>query len=163
MLGIIIALNIFLIVTRSLFLVEPEYQTFCPASSYTAPQTVKECVAIGGSWTGVPAGPAPAGATVPSGYCDVTSKCQKQYDIAHQQFALYSFIFTIAFGVIAIIIGVMPLGSAIVSAGLSYGGVLAFVVAAIEYWGDAGNILRFGISFIALAALIYLGLKRFRD
>jgi hypothetical protein len=163
LLGIVVALNIFLVVTRSLILVEPQYQTFCPASSYIAPQTIKECTAIGGTWTGIAPGPAPSGATVPSGYCDVTSKCQKQYDTAHEQYALYAFIFAIAFGVLAIIIGVMPLGSAIVSAGLSYGGVLSFVIASVQYWGDAGNLLRFGISFIALAALIYLGIKRFHD
>ena len=66
-------------------------------------------------------------------------------------------------GILAIIIGVLPLGSSIVSAGLSYGGVLSFVIASAQYWGTAGNWVRLVISVIALAVLLFIGFKRFKD
>lgn len=167
LIGIVVVLNIFLQVGRSLILPEPQFNTYCPVSNAPAPQTATGCSAVGGAWTSSPdisvKGPTPVGATLPSGYCDVTAKCQTTYQDAEHQYALYAFIFGIGFGVLAIIVGVLPIGSSIVSAGLTYGGVLAFVIAAGQYWTDAGNILRFGISFIALAALIYIGLRRFRD
>lgn len=166
LLGIVIALNIFLQVGRSLILPEPQYNTFCPVSAAPSPETQKACLAVGGTWTPNPVTPSDAKVTtpnVPSGYCDVTATCRTAYDAAEHQYALYAFIFGIGFGVLAIIVGVIPLGSSIVSAGLTYGGVVSFIIAAGQYWTDAGNILRFGISFIALAALIYIGLKRFRD
>ena len=163
LIAIVIALNIFLQVGRSLILPEPQYATYCPASSAPAPASEQACTSVGGTWN--PPVPAPDTniKTAPVGYCDVYTKCQKAYDDADHQYALYAFIFGISFGVLAIIVGVLPLGSSIVSAGLTYGGVLSFIIAAAQYWTDAGNVLRFGISFIALAALIYIGLKRFRD
>jgi hypothetical protein len=166
MLGIIIALNIFLFVGRSLVLSEPKQQDFCQTSNYNVPpQDARSCVAAGYTWNGtdMPAPPTVSKPPMPTGYCDVYAKCQKKFDAAHEQFALYAFVFGIALGIAAIVISVLPLGSSIVSAGLSYGGVLSLVVASAQYWGDAGNLLRFGISFIALAALIYIGIKRFRD
>ena len=66
-------------------------------------------------------------------------------------------------GILSIIVGVLPLGSSIVSTGLSYGGVLAFVIAAAQYWHDAATWLQLLISVIALGALIYVGIKRFKD
>jgi hypothetical protein len=165
LLGIVIALNIFLLVGRSLILPEPQFTTFCPiTNSAVDPQTSTACVAIGGAWTSTPSAPASVkGVPVPQGYCNVNAKCQKQYNTAHEQWALYAFIFGIGFGVLAIIVGVLPLGSSIVSAGLSYGGVLSFIIASAEYWTDAGSFLQFGISFIALGTLIYIGIKRFHD
>ena len=69
----------------------------------------------------------------------------------------------VGLGVVSLVIGVFPLGSSIVSGGLSYGGVLAMVIGSAQYWNQAGNWLRLLISFIALVALLYIGFKRFRD
>ncbi len=166
MLGIIVALNVFLIVSRSLILAEPKYENYCKPQMYAVqPATAQQCTDLSGTWNPAPPPYATGtkGETAPQGYCDLSAKCQKEYQTAHEQYALYAFIFGIAFGVLAIIVGVLPIGSSIVSAGLSYGGVLSFIIASVQYWGDAGSLLRFGISTVALAALIYLGIKRFRD
>jgi hypothetical protein len=165
--GIVVALNIFILVGRTFFLVEPDHEKFCPNSLYAnVPTTQQACSATGGAWNPQAPIPPPSkinGQNVPLGFCDVTAKCQKAYDAAHDQFALYAFILGIAVGIIAIIVGVLPLGSSIVSAGFSYGGVLSLVISSAQYWGQASSYLRLGISFIALVVLIYIGIKYFKD
>ena len=76
---------------------------------------------------------------------------------------MYSFVVAVGLGILSIIAGVIPMGSSIVSSGLSYGGVLALIIAATNYWGEAGNLLKLAISGIALLALLYIGARRFRD
>ena len=89
--------------------------------------------------------------------------CQNAYKAASDQHALYAFVIMVVLGLIALIVGFIPIGSSIVSSGLSYGGVLAFVVASTSYWGDAGNWIRLFISAVGLIALIYIGWRKFKD
>lgn len=163
MVGIVVALNIFFVVVRSYVLERPDFQTYCPVSTAT---TTQACSVAGGIWndTGTPSPKSLAiDPTQPMGYCDLSAKCQPVFQAATDQYELYSFIIEVALGLLAIIVGVLPLGSSIVSTGLTYGGVLAFVIASGQYWTDADNILRLAISVIALGALIYIGLRRFKD
>jgi hypothetical protein len=85
--------------------------------------------------------------------------CQTAID-AH---ALFAFVLMIGLGIIALIAGFVPIGSSIVSSGLSYGGVLALVVASFSYWGTAGNWIRLAIATAGLVALLYIGWRRFKD
>ncbi len=161
MLGIVIALNIFFFVARSLVLPEPLFENYCPTRA-VQPMTEEACMKQDGVWVGTPEAQLDV-KTAPAGYCDLFQKCQPLYDEAHKQFAMYSFVVMIGLGILSIIIGVLPIGSSIVSTGLSYGGVLALLVASIGYWGEAGNLLKLGMSFVALVALIYIGIRRFKD
>ena len=172
MLGIVIVLNLFFMVIRGLAFPEPQYNDFCPASPAPAPITAQACVTSGGVWTTTPGAPVPPTpneltndrvSQIPSGYCDTTSKCNAAYQKTDDQYQMEGFIMLVGLGVLAIIVGVLPLGSSIVSTGLSYGGVLSFVIASAQYWSGAGNWLRLAISVIALIALIYIGFKRFKD
>jgi hypothetical protein len=167
MLGIVIALNIFFFVVNSLIFPAPKYEDFCKNTHGPAAMTADTCAAQGGVWNAAPAATVDqSGATMPkppSGYCDTYTKCQKPYNDAQQQHQLTTFVLLVGLGVLSIIVGVLPLGSSIVSSGLSYGGVLAFVIGAAQYWSEAGSWLRLAISLVALGALIYIGLKRFRD
>ena len=138
MIGIVIVLNLFFMVMRELAFPQPQYSDFCPT---------------------MPIPTEPGLATPQSD----TTACSAAYQKADDQYQLDGFVMLVGLGVLAIIIGVLPLGSSIVSTGLSYGGVLSFVVASAQYWNDAGSWLRLAISTIALIALIYIGFKRFRD
>jgi hypothetical protein len=163
MLGIIILLNVFFVVGRGLLFTSPQYTDFCPVSTPLA-ETASTCAKNGGDW--VASGPAALGTTpkTQGGYCDYTQKCQKPYDAAEMTYETESFVFLVVLGVLSILIGVfVPLGSSIVSTGLSYGGVLAFIVASVGYWHDATQLIQLVISALGLAALIYIGIKRFRD
>jgi hypothetical protein len=139
MLGIVIALNIFFLVIRQLAFPQPNYSDYC--TTQTVPMT---------------APPAPQSQ-------EQQQACEARYEKADTQYQLDSFILFIVLGVAAIIIGIMPLGSSIVSSGLSYGGVLSLVIGSAQYWGEAGSWLRLAISLIALIALLYVGFKKFRD
>lgn len=169
MLGIVIILNIFFNVVLTLSYPPPDYNAFCPAQPTVAPMDAATCDAQGGVWTET--GPAPATVKengvdftpLAPGYCDMTAKCQPLYQAASDQHALYAFVILVALGIIALIAGFMPIGSSIVSSGLSYGGVVALIVASGQYWGSAGNWLRLAISTVGLIALLYIGWRRFRD
>ncbi len=168
MVGIVVALNLFFFAARSLVMPMPQYNDYCPVTT-SAPQDSQSCSTAGGVWTDTSGAEAPtapgskAMPPAPTGYCDMQAKCQPIYQKAYDQFQLYSFVLEVGLGVLAIIVGVLPLGSSIVSTGLTYGGVIAFIVASGQYWSDASSWLRLAISLIALAALIYIGVRRFRD
>ncbi len=164
MLGIVIALNLFFFVGRSLILPQPVYDDYCPTRVQPA-ATEDACMKQDGVWVATPNDPSVSAVVKPNpeGYCDLYQKCQPLYDAAQKQYSMYSFVILVGLGVLSLIVGVLPIGSSIVSTGLSYGGVLALIVAVIGYWGDAGNLLKLGISGIALIALIYIGIRRFKD
>jgi len=161
MLGIVVALNIFFFVANSLVFPQVKYEDFCPANQ-PSPVSADACTTAGGAWNPVSDENATA-PKAPDGYCDMTSKCQTPYEKASEQRQMKVFVLMVALGVVSIVVGVLPLGSSIVSTGLSYGGVLALIVGAAQYWSEAGNLLKLGISGLALIALIYIGIRRFRD
>jgi hypothetical protein len=166
MLGIVIILNIFFNVLVALALPAPDYNAYCPNINGPAPMDAKSCDTLGGVWTdnGPAIAPAPMPKPVsPTGYCDMYAKCQPLYQAASDKHSLYAFVFMVGLGVLALIIGLMPFGSSMVSTGLSYGGVLAFVIGSASYWGTAGNWIRLAIATVGLLALVYIGWKRFKD
>lgn len=167
MIGIVVVLNIFFNVVLALAYPAPVYESYCPQVN-VVPTDSATCDEHGGVWSAyAPAAPAPAPTDVASpkstGYCDLYAKCQKPFQAASDTHALYAFVLMLGLGIIALVAGFMPLGSSIVSSGLSYGGVLALIIGSAEYWGTAGNWIRLGITTIGLIALLYIGWKRFRD
>ncbi len=91
------------------------------------------------------------------------AECQMLYQTASEQHALHAFTLMIGLGIAALITGFIPIGSSIVSSGLSYGGVLALIVGAASYWNMAGNWTRLIITAIGLMILLYIGWRRFSD
>lgn len=167
MLGIVIILNIFFTVLVSLAMPAPDIADYCPAAMLNgpAPMNAPNCNASGGTWidtTDESTATATKAAT-PTGYCDLYSKCQPVYQAAADQHYLYAFVFMVGLGVLALLAGFFPIGSSIVSTGLSYGGVLALIIGSAEYWGSAGQWIRFAIALAGLLALLYIGWKRFQD
>lgn len=164
LLGIVIALNLFFVAGRSIVIAEPQYDDYCPTRVQPA-TTESTCVDQGGVWIATPENPEVTAVTKPNmeGYCDLYQTCQPLYDDARESYEMYSFALMVGLGVLALIIGVIPMGSSIVSSGLSYGGVLALIIAAGGYWSEAGELLRMLMSLIALGALLYIGVKRFKD
>lgn len=163
--GIVIALNLFFLAARTFIVAEPKYETYCPMTTQTA--TTKEvCVAQDGVWVDTPSDTLSNGSSKPipvNGYCDYYQKCQPIYDAAREEYEMLTFTIMVAFGVVSLVVGVIPMGSSIVSSGLSYGGVLALIIAAGGYWSEAGELLRLAMSVVALGVLLYLGIKRFKD
>lgn len=164
LLGIVVALNLFFFAIRTFVVPEPQYDDYCPTTLQPA-FTPEACALQEGVWIETPEDPRVTAVMKPSpeGYCDLYQKCQPLYEDAREQYQMYAFVLMAGLGVLALIAGVVPMGSSIVSSGLSYGGVLALIIAAAQYWGEAGSIVRLVISLIALGALLYIGIRRFRD
>jgi hypothetical protein len=163
MIGIVVILNVFFSVVLALAYPAPKYEDFCPTSLKVSPTDAATCDGQGGIWTEYSPEDAPESGPKTTGYCDMYAKCQKPFQAANEQHALYAFVLTIGLGLIALVAGLIPLGSSIVSSGLSYGGVLAFIIGSAQYWGTAGNWIRLAIATAGLIALLYIGWRRFRD
>jgi hypothetical protein len=168
--GIVIVLNLFFNYALSLVYKAPEYNDFCPNEQVVnAPTTKDACVAAGGQWTEnvyppeVRTAPAvPVKTPAVTGYCNPNYTCQKSFDTASKTYERNVFVALVALGIISILIAVFWNTAGIVSIALSLGGVLSILIASVRYWGQAQNVLRVLILAIALIALIWVGVKKFR-
>lgn len=163
--GIVIVLNLFFSVAIETLMPQPKYEKYCPQEQVNPVyDNEKDCVAVGGQWN--PSYPAPQKVTsaTPAGYCDPQFTCRQHYSDASEAYAKNVFIALVILGALSLLAGVF-VGriSPAVSAGLSYGGVLSFVIASARYWQAAGDLIRLGIVGLALVALIILGIKKFRE
>ncbi|MBL7054459.1 hypothetical protein ISS05_01745 [Candidatus Woesearchaeota archaeon] len=97
----------------------------------------------------------------PSGNCDIFSKCNKEFQEAEKPYAKNSFIIIIILGLVAVILG-SYLKLISVSSGIMGGGVLVMIYAAMRFWRNLDEYLRFAILVITLAVLIWIGYKKFK-
>ena len=167
--GIVVVLNLFFNYALSLIYKSPDYLTFCPNSQVVKQvATQEECVSIGGQWD--------ANSTVvsvekgnlatpaqPAGYCNQNYTCQKKFDEASRIYNRNVFIALVILGAVSLIVGVLLSANVVVSSGLAYGGVLSFIIASIGYWSSADDLIKVVILAIALALLIYIAIKKFKD
>lgn len=170
--GIVIILNLFFYYATSLVYVEPKYEDFCPQKQVNIqPTNQQACVAMGGAWNEGPAEkitPSLEERTVPApvvtkGYCDPTFTCQKKYQEARDLYNRNVFLVLVVLGVISLVAGYFLAFNMAVSLGLSFGGVLSFIIASIRYWSAMQEYLRVTILGLALVALITLAIKKFQD
>lgn len=172
--AIVVVLNLFFNFSLQLVYKEPQYQDFCQAQQIkVVPQDQKQCLAVGGGWTedpayaknlSVPAAPTEVATPRSNGYCDPNFTCQKKYDEARKAYDRNAFIILIILGAISVGLSFALTNSAVVvSSGLSLGGLLSFVIASMRYWSILNDYWRVIILALALAFLIWLGVKKFQD
>lgn len=163
--GIVIVLNLFFAVAIQTVYPEPKFENFCEVRQVNEVyEDEASCVAASGQWNAnVFAPKLEAGANQPAGWCDVNFICGQAYRDAEQDYTRNVFVALIVLGAIAIGAGFLLRASPAVAAGLSYGGVVSFVIAAIRYWGEAGDVVRLAIVGLALIILIVIGVKKFKE
>lgn len=164
--AIVVVLNLFFNFAIKLAYDAPEWDKFCPQQQVTiTPDTQDKCVAAGGAWTEnvAPVKPVTVGETQPRGWCDPNFTCQKNYQAALDVYNRNVFIVLVVAGLISLVIGFFLSNISAVSLGLSLGGVLSFIIGTIRYWSNMDDYLRVIILGLALAALIWLGVKKIRD
>lgn len=168
-LAIIIVLNLFFNYGIKTFYDGPKFEDFC-SKALTSKQysTKDECESAGGFWTSNPdfAKPAPLpeiADTRVAGWCDVYYKCQKEYEDVRAVYNRNVFLILIGAGIVSIVLGFIITQSEAVALGFSFGGVISLIVGTIRFWSDMDDYLRFIILGLALAILIWIGVKKLKD
>jgi hypothetical protein len=161
--GIVILVNIFIFTAISYTFPEPKYDDFCNYGGYPGVEYTEaaSCEENGGLWTTY--SPKPVVENGPVGYCQINYMCQKEYDAARETKSQHAFLLYVAIAILALLGGTFLKGSSIVSAGLSYGGVLLLIVGSIRYWQDVPELWQLGVSGLALAILIFFAYRKFKD
>lgn len=164
--GIAIVINLFLTYLVRVVYHEPLFEDFCVEKQVNEVIENKEvCLEMGGQWNenNVKSMPQRGDMLEPSGYCNTTFTCQKQFDDVNKVYNRNVFIVFVIAGIILLGGSVFLAGAEAVSLGLSFGGVLALIIGSTTYWSDMEDILRVVILGFALAALIFVAWKKFRD
>ncbi|MBI1999146.1 MAG: hypothetical protein HYS74_00630 [Parcubacteria group bacterium] len=172
-LAIIIVLNLFFIVSTQLVFEEPQYNDFCKAEPVrVVPEAKDECLAIGGQWNedsfiqkGIPrAGtiePVPL-EMVRQGYCDQDFTCRQEYEDARAMYERNFFIVLVILGTATLIGSYFVRAYEAVMFGFASGGIITLIIASTRYWSHMSDYLKVAVLGIALAALVFVGIKWFQ-
>ncbi|MDE1874476.1 MAG: hypothetical protein KGI79_00390 [Patescibacteria group bacterium] len=162
--AIALVANLFVNYALSLAYKAPVWNDFCHDQQIvTPPATEAACVSAGGQWTAVvaPAGQEPPTVKTASGYCNPNYTCQQALQNAQESYERNVFIILVIVGVIMIALGSFVGGGEVVKTSLSFAGSLSLVVASFRYWSSAQDWLKVVILGVALAALLWLAVKKF--
>jgi len=143
------------------FYPSPKYETFCIFDKVNLNES--ECLENNGTWLNID-DKIPLDyqtADIPSGYCDLYSKCSEQYDFVREIYNRNLFFITLIIGVIVFIIAFFEKIEP-VSSGFMSGAVILIVYGTIRYWGSLSNIWRTLMLGIALAVLVWIGYRKLR-
>ena len=160
--GIVIVLNLFFNYAISLVYKEPSYDAYVPPSQVIEPiGDQADCLAVGGQWTAVPQPqPASDGKTVSVlGSCDPNYTKEQQFAAAETAYSRNVFIVLVVLGVASLVLGAI-FANAVLALAFSWGGVLSLLIAAIRYWGDASGFVKLVVLAAALAALIWVAIRK---
>jgi len=173
--GIVVILNLFFASVIRVIYHSPEFTDFCEDKQVViVPETRDECLEIGGQWVedrfiqkGLPGRVAeepavPVIETEQKGYCNPNYTCGQQFSDASTLYERNVFVAWIVFGVIVLVVSFFLSGAEVISLSFSLGGVLAFIIGSTRYWSYMDEWLRVIILGIALAVLIWLGIKKIK-
>ena len=87
-------------------------------------------------------------------YCDPTYTCRQEFEDVRDVYQRNVFVVMVVLGLVSLILGFALAANEAISLGLSYGGILSFIIASIQYWSAMDDYLRVIILALALAILI---------
>lgn len=173
--GLVIVINLFFYFAIDVFYKQPKFENFCK-NDQVKPlvKTQEACVSMGGQWTETPpekmiayrdnvpvAVPVP-GETI-SGYCNEYFTCQKDFDAVSKVYNRNVFVIMIILGVLLVIGSYFVAIYGAVSLGFALAGILSLIIGSMRYWSDMDERVRVVMLGIALVALIWYGIKKFRE
>lgn len=161
--AIVILANLLFHYAIALVYAEPKFENFCPIQNVQY-NDANTCVTAGGQWTNNNYAPSEITAAVkngqPLGYCDVNFTCNKHYNDAHSIYNRNVFGILVVLGIVSVIIGAF-MAIEVLAIGFSWAGVVALIIASMQYWSDANNLIRVIILAFALGLVIWLAVKKF--
>ena len=152
----IMILTIFVTVYgMSVFYPSVEYEDYCKDIVLKKViNTEAECIGVEGKWTIYDTiRPIEAGA---EGYCDRDFLCREDYNDARESRSKKIFFIAVPLGIILLLAGGFLFGIEAIGAGLMGGGIGTIVYGAGGYWQYGGDLFRFIMSLLGLAAVVYL-------
>ena len=156
--GIAIILNLFFAYAIKVVYPGRDYQDFCPMrQKIDRIMSAEECLGMGGQWD------ASYSDGINPGYCNREFQCQNRWGNFREAYERNVFMILVVLGVISVALSFLSGINQVLATAFSFGGVLTFIVASLRYWELAPDWLHLMILGIALAALIYLGVKKFND
>jgi len=166
--SILVVLNLFFNYGIYAFYKAPKFDDYCKYDLNSVNYTTKEaCDTAGGRWNENYPKNVPLEVTTPekmqTGYCDVYYTCQKDFSVVNSVYNRNVFIILVVLGFATLIGGLFMGISVAVSTGFTLGGILSMIIGSIRYWSDMDDYLRFGLLGAALAVLVWLGIKKFKD
>lgn len=166
--GIALVTNLFLNYALDAFYPSPKYEAFCLQKEVVTPLTEqKACTDAGGQWTNEPykyAGVAtPVPADAPRGYCNENYTCGKNFDEAMKGYNRNVFIVLVVAGTALLVGSIFASAVEAVALGFSFAGILSLIIGTMRYWESMDERLRVVVLGFALTALVWIGIKKFRD
>lgn len=89
--------------------------------------------------------------------------CSNNYTTAENNFQAKVFVTLVSIGVLLIIVSFFLKGNTVLGSAFSLSGIFSLVIASFRYWSSAYGWMRVVILGIALIALIYLALRKFKN
>ncbi len=163
--GIVVVLNLFFNYALSLIYKAPDYEASFPQPQVIPSINTKEdCLDVGGQWNENYYGqPMPVETKIVKGYCDPNFTKQQEFNTAQKVYNRNVFITLVLLGAISVAIGSFLKGNIVIGMALSLGGVLSFIIASVRYWNSADKFVKVAILAIALAILVWVAVKKFKD
>lgn len=166
--SILVVLNLFFNYGIYTFYKAPKFENYCKQDLNSINYTTKEaCDTAGGRWNENYPKNIPVEVITPekvqTGYCDVYYTCNKDLMADTSVYNRNVFVVLVILGLLSLVGGLFMSGSLAVSTGFTLGGVLSMIIGSIRYWTDMHDYLRFGLLGVALAVLVWLGIKKFKD
>ncbi|MDB4984319.1 MAG: protein of unknown function with transrane region [Patescibacteria group bacterium] len=134
--AIVIVANLFFNYAIALVYSEPMYETYCPVQQVQAAAYPDQKVT------------------------DYYAACQKDFNTAQSIYNRNVFVILVILGIATVAVAAF-IKNEILSAGFSWAGVLALVIAAVRYWSNANNVFKVIILALALGLLVWIAVKKF--
>ncbi len=164
--GLVIVINLFINYALSFIYQEPVYDVYLTRTQVIESYDTKEaCLTVGGQWTEnmqYKTEPVLFDEDVQKGYCDPNYTKSMDYEKATKTYDLKVFITLMVLGILMMIFGI-TYSHVVLSPAFTWAGVLSYIVASMRYWSSATSGVRVIILGLALAALIWVALKKFGD
>ena len=138
---------------------KPQFEDFCDDANFKfAINNSLQCEEVGGKWS-INQGPKTVdvdGRVIESqSYCDIYYTCNKEYNDVLKIRSRKVFYLALPIGITIVIAGAFFFGLEAVGAGLMGGGVGTLLYGAGAYWPYSENWIRFLLSLLGLAILVW--------
>jgi lysylphosphatidylglycerol synthetase-like protein (DUF2156 family) len=141
--GIVILSNLFINVSLDLIYQSPDYNDYCPRDTLFLKTEPTEVEIIKQQ--------------------NEYDECMEKYDTQRESYEKKVFVTLISIGVVIFVISLFNGLNYVVATSLSLASVLNFIIASMRYWSSADALIKIVILGLALAVLIWIGIKKFSE